>query len=199
MRPASGREAAIGIILLAAIVTLSCAPEVQPSPPKSAIPYRTPSPTPTEPPTPTPSPTKEPVHELVEKPLATPLSHGLEAQATAPLSEVPAPREAPGGLLLDLLASAGWPEPLRARAVLVATCESHADPNAQSGPNKGLFQIVWGVPGEWGWAAVFGFPVDDNSWRDPLLNAQLAWRIVEYDRAQGYADFAQWPVCGQGW
>lgn len=90
--------------------------------------------------------------------------------------------------------AAGMPVELSIRAAWVARCESSWRPSARNGVMLGLFQIH-GRGEEWaGWFAYFG--EDEAQALDPVVNARVAWRIVQYSRDRGQDDWAQWdPVC----
>lgn len=97
--------------------------------------------------------------------------------------------------LVAVLELAGWPGELVPAAMQVASCESHWSPTATNGYSLGLFQIQGAQRGWVGWYGYLG--EDEEQWADPVVNARTAWGIVQYSRARGQSDFAQW-VC-QPW
>jgi hypothetical protein len=85
-----------------------------------------------------------------------------------------------------VLAAAGWPPELVPDAMAVAWCESKFSPGAvgAGGAVLGLFQL-W--DGWFPWAGE-----DPDRWVDPVVNARVALRVVERDRALGRDAWAQW-------
>ena len=91
----------------------------------------------------------------------------------------------------DVLTAAGWPVELHDAALRVAWCESNYRPAATGdhGLALGLFQIH--IRSSWqGWWEAFGF--DQTRYAEPVYNAQLAWRIYQYEQERGYPPFANW-------
>lgn len=110
-------------------------------------------------------------------------------QSAAPVTISPTKvLPAPGPLSeedLDLvLSEAGWPEDLRPAAKSVMYCESTWNSLARNGQYRGLFQLspLW-----------FDYAgVDIELWADPMVNARVAYLVVEYDLAREWDPWAQW-------
>ena len=85
-----------------------------------------------------------------------------------------------------LLERIGWPADLREDAKGVAFCESRFRPGAESpGGYRGLFQI-----GPYPWAAYAG--VDPGRLFDPVINAQVALLIRQYEDDRGEPAWSNW-------
>ena len=87
----------------------------------------------------------------------------------------------------EIMVAAGWPVHLLSEALAVAMCESGLSPWAvgDNGAALGLFQ-VHGSP----WWRYAGESIE--AWRDPLVQARVAWSVYNYDLAHGYPAWKQW-------
>ena len=89
-----------------------------------------------------------------------------------------------------VLRAAGWPEHLHHEATLQIECESTYRAYVTNGVMLGLFQISDRQGGWQGWWEYYGF--DPARYAEPVYNAQLAWKIYNYDIERGYAPWTQW-------
>jgi len=84
----------------------------------------------------------------------------------------------------ELLLKAGWKEQWIEEAIKVVQCESNWNPQAGR-DYKGLFQIHLGT-----WFTYYNEPY--SNWNNPLINAQIAWRIFNYDLDRNNEPWNQW-------
>jgi len=84
----------------------------------------------------------------------------------------------------ELLLKAGWEEQWIEEAIKVVQCESNWNPQAGR-DYKGLFQIHLET-----WFTYYNEPFE--RWNNPFVNAQIAWRIFNYDLDRNSKPWNQW-------
>ena len=102
---------------------------------------------------------------------------------------------------LPTLLEAGWPtDPdILATALTIAWRESRCQPDADSGPDHGIWQInrYWCNPSKWstaGWLQDRGIVTDCDSLFDPLTNARAALAIWQYSEDRNGDGFLPWTT-----
>ena len=102
---------------------------------------------------------------------------------------------------LPLLLETGWPtEPdILATALTIMWRESRCQPDADSGPDHGLFQVnrYWCEPSRYtpnGWLQDRGLVVDCDSLFDPAINVASALAIWHYSEDRNGDGFLPWTT-----
>lgn len=102
---------------------------------------------------------------------------------------------------LPLLLEHGWPaEPdILGTALTIMWRESRCQPDADSGPDHGLFQInrYWCRPSKYtpnGWLQDRGIVIDCDSLFDPATNVQAALAIWHYSEDRNGDGFLPWTT-----
>ena len=101
---------------------------------------------------------------------------------------------------LPLVLEAGWPaDPdILATALTIMWRESRCQPDADSGPDHGLFQInrFWSSDqsNPPNWLNAQGIAPNHDALFDPLTNARAAWAIYQYSEARNGDGFLPWTT-----
>lgn len=101
---------------------------------------------------------------------------------------------------LPQLLKAGWPaDPdILATALTIMWRESRCQPDADSGPDHGLFQInrFWSSDrsNPPNWLAAQGIAPNHDALFDPMTNIRAAWAIYQYSLARNGDGFLPWTT-----
>lgn len=101
---------------------------------------------------------------------------------------------------LPTLLEAGWPadSDILGTALTIMWRESRCQPDADSGPDHGLFQVnvFWSSQrsNPPNWLAAQGIAADHQALFDPLTNARAAWAIYQYSLDRNGDGFLPWTT-----